>query len=150
MKTISTSTKAMKLEGVPQLIKTLQDMAKTLNGEGSSAMNDRLKAITMKPALVVRDEARDLVPVVTGNLREHIFAGPLSNRIGALVGVKGVRYADFVEFGTSTSEARPYFRPALNGTRPLYANMISGDLTQLIADIARADAWHAGDSGGGS
>ncbi len=148
MKTISTSTKAMKLEGVPQLVKTLQDMAKTLNGEGAAAMTDRLKGIVMKPAMVVRDEAKDLVPVLTGNLREHIFAGPLTQRVGALVGVKGVRYADFVEFGTSRSEAHPYFRPALNGTRPLYANMIAGDLKSLIDDLARADAWHATDSGG--
>jgi HK97 gp10 family phage protein len=147
MKSISTNTKAMKLEGVPQLVATLKDMAKTLNGEGASAMNDRLKDITMKPAMVVRDEAKDLCPVVTGNLRAHIFAGPLTKRVGALVGCKGVKYADFVEFGTSRMEARPYFRPALNGTRPLYANMISGDLKNLISDLAKNDAWHATDTG---
>jgi HK97 gp10 family phage protein len=147
MKTISIKSKAMKLEGVPQMVKTLQDMAKTLNGEGSSAMTERLKAITMKPAMVVRDEAKDLVPVVTGALKEAIFAGPLKQKVGALVGVKGVYYAAFVEFGTSKAEAHPYFRPALNATRPLYANMIAGDLKQLIDDVARADAWHATDSG---
>ena len=147
MKKISLGTKAMKLEGVPEMVKTLQDMAKTLNGEGAAAMTDRLKEITMKPAMVVRDEARDMCPVVTGNLKEHIFAGPLTQRIGALVGVKGVKYADWVEFGTSKMAAQPYFRPALNGTRPLYANMISGDLKQLIDDIAHFDAWHAKDGG---
>lgn len=147
MKTISTKTKAMKLEGVPQLVKTLEDMAKTLNGEGDAAMTERLKQITLKPAMVVRDEARDLVPVVTGALKAAIFAGALKDKPGALVGVKGVFYAAFVEFGTSKASAHPYFRPALNGTRPLYANMISGDLKALIDDIARADAWHATDSG---
>lgn len=144
MKTISTNTKAMKLEGVPQLLKTLQTMAATLNGEGATAMTERLKAITLKPAMVVRDEAKDLVPVVTGALRDAIFAGPLQTRVGALVGVKHVKYAVMVEFGTSKMEAHPYFRPALNATRPLYANMIAGDLKVLIDDVGRSTAWHAG------
>jgi HK97 gp10 family phage protein len=143
MKSISLSTKAMKMEGVPELVKTLKGLAATLNGEGTTAMTERLKAITMKPAMVVRDEARDMVPVVTGNLRDHIFAGPLTKSVGALVGVSGVRYADFVEFGTSHTQARPYFRPALNATRPLYANMIAGDLKDLIDDAASETAWHA-------
>jgi HK97 gp10 family phage protein len=150
MKTISLKSKAMKLEGVPQMVKTVRDIGAALSGESSSAFNDRLKDVVMKPAMVVRDEARDLVPVVTGTLKDAIFAGPLKDKPGALVGVKGVYYAAFVEFGTSRSEARPYFRPALNATRPLYANMIAGDLQKLIEDVARTDAWHAGDSGGGS
>ncbi len=148
MKSISLGSKAMKLEGVPQMVKTLKDIALTLNGEGVSAMTDRLRDIVMKPANVIRDEAKDMVPVVTGNLREHIFAGPLKEKVGALVGVKGVKYADWVEFGTSKAAAQPFFRPALNATRPMYASMIAGDLTKLIEDIARIDAWHKSDSGG--
>jgi len=148
MKSISLNAKAMKLEGVPQMVKTLKDLAATLNGEGTSAMTDRLKGIVMKPAMVVRDEAKDMVPVVTGNLREHIFAGPLTKQVGALVGVKGVKYADWVEFGTSKAAAQPYFRPALNATRPMYSSMIAGDLKQLIDDVARTTAWHKSDSGG--
>jgi HK97 gp10 family phage protein len=144
---ISLGTKAMKLEGVPELVKTLKTLAATLNGEGAGAVTERLKAITMKPAMVVRDEAKDMAPVVTGKLRDAIFAGPLKERVGALVAVKFVHYAAFVEFGTSRTTAHPFFRPALNATRPLYANMIAGDLKALIDDIASEAAWHAKDVG---
>jgi HK97 gp10 family phage protein len=149
MKTVSLKSKAMKLEGVPQLVKTVRELGATLSGEGAAAFSERLKGIVMKPAMVIRDEAKDLVPVVTGTLKEAIFAGALKDKVGALVGVKGVYYGAFIEFGTSRSEAHPYFRPALNSTRPLYANMIAGDLKTLIDDVARSDAWHATDGGGG-
>jgi len=143
MRTITFATKAMKLEGVPQMIATLKDLAQTMNGEGQAAMTEQLKDAFMEPASTIRDEAKDLVPVVTGNLKAHIFAGPLLDKIGALVGVKGVYYAPFVEYGTVKNIASPYFRPAVNATRPMVANMLADDFRRVIDEVCRNDAWHA-------
>jgi len=140
---VSLSSKAMKLEGVPQMVKTLNDIAQTLSGEAKNAFSDKTREIAMKPANAIRDEAKDMVPVVTGTLRDAIFAGPLKERVGALIGVKGVFYAAWVEYGTQKMPAHPFFRPAINAVRPLAANMMAGDLKSLIEEVARADAWHA-------
>jgi HK97 gp10 family phage protein len=142
---ITTTTKAMKLEGVPQLVKTVKTIAATLNGEGAATFTERLKDIAMKPCNVIADEARDLVPVVTGTLRAGIFAAPLKARAGAAVGVRGVRYADWVEYGTSRATPHPFLRPAVLAVRPLAANMMAGDLGKLISDVAASEAWHAPD-----
>jgi HK97 gp10 family phage protein len=144
--TYSLKTKAMKLEGVPELVNTIRQISATLSGTGSSEFNSQLQAALMKPASTIRDEARDLVPVVTGTLRAAIFAAPLdakrSGLPGAMVAVKGVYYAPFVEYGTSKMSAHPYFRPAINATRPLAANMMAGDLRDLINQVAAANAVH--------
>src|SRR5262245_7672039 len=106
---VSLSSKAMKLEGVPQMVKTLNDCAQTLSGEAKNAFSDKTREIAMKPANAIRDEAKDMVPVVTGTLRDAIFAGPLKERVGALIGVKGVFYAAWVEYGTQKMPAHPFF-----------------------------------------
>ena len=147
MKTISTNAKAMQFEGVPQLIKTIHAVGLNMSGEGASAYTEKLKDICMKPANVIADEARDLVPVVTGKLKAGIFAAPLKARVGAIAGVHGVHYAPFVEYGTVRATAQPFLRPAVNATRPLIANMMAGDLKALIEEVSKDNAWHA--SGGG-
>ncbi len=153
MKSISLSSKAMKLEGVNQMVKTLKDIQNIMGGQGAAKYVEQLKDITMKPALVAKSEMEDLVPVVTGTLKKGIFAAPLTDQtkgVGSVVGVRGVRYADWVEYGTVKADAHPYFRPSLNATRPMMANMMAGDLGDLISSICRDDAWHNGDSGGES
>ena len=140
--TYSLKGKAMKLEGVPSMVKTLQTIATTLQGEQQTAFTDKLRDIVMKPAKVIRDEAQDLVPVVTGTLKAGIFAAPINNKAGAIVGVHHVFYAPFVEYGTRRMRAHPFFRPAINATRPMAANMMSGDMKALIDEIAKSTAWH--------
>ena len=139
---ISLKSKASKLEGVPELVNTLKQIAATMEGSGQEAFVARLKDIFTKPANVIRDEARDLVPVVTGKLRDAIISGPLLKRVGAIAWVKGVYYAPYVEYGTEKTAAHPYFRPAINAVRPMAANMMAGDMKELIADVATANAFH--------
>lgn len=139
---IATTGKAMKLEGVPAMVKNLKTIAKTLSGEEAAAFGERLRDICMKPALVIRDEARDLAPVVTGTLKAGIYAAPIKDKPGAIVGTHKVYYAAWVEYGTSKAPAHPYLRPAVLATRPLFANMMAGDLEKLIADVAKANAEH--------
>jgi len=139
---ITTTTKAMKIEGVPQLVKTLNTIMLTLSGEGVAAFNQRLRDICMKPALTIKREAQDLAPVETGKLKAGLFAAPLKAKPGAVVGVHHVWYAPYVEFGSSRASAHPFLRPAINAARPLFANMMAGDIAQLIADAAATEAWH--------
>lgn len=57
------------------------------------------------------DEARRLVPVRTGYLRSTIYwvkKALASYSLGA-----SASYAQFVEYGTSRMDARPFLRPAL-------------------------------------
>jgi HK97 gp10 family phage protein len=117
-----------------------------LSGEGRQAYTERLKDIAMKPVRVIADEARDLVPVVTGRLKAGIFAAPLTKRVGAIVGVHNVVYAPWVEYGTVHASAHPFLRPAVNATRPLFANMMAGDLKALIDEVSRDNAWHASEA----
>lgn len=141
--TISTKGKAMQWDGVPQLLKTVRVIGATLEGKGRAAYNERLKDIAMKPSNAIADEMRDLVPVVTGTLRAGIFAAPLRQGGGAVVGVHHVYYAPYVEYGTTHASAQPYMRPSINAVRPLAANMMAGDLGKLIAEVSASEAWHA-------
>jgi HK97 gp10 family phage protein len=151
------SSKAFKLEGVPELRKTLLEIAKTLSGETRDEYNKKLKDVLMIPAQMIRDEAKDMAPVATaeeigphakyppGTLKNSIFAAPGKDKPIAYVGVspKKVPYAGMVEYGTSKMTAQPYLRPAIAATRPIAAVVIAEGLDKLIDEIAAKEAWHA-------
>lgn len=65
-------------------------------------------------ALRLENEARKLVPVRTGNLKDSIKSGILED--GAWIGAgltDEVDYATYVEYGTIHQRAQPYLRPAV-------------------------------------
>lgn len=70
---------------------------------------------------IVRDEARRLVPVDTGNLKKSIATirrkGDKNTVQFSVTPSRGGRndgwYAHFLEFGTSKMSAKPFLRPAL-------------------------------------
>jgi HK97 gp10 family phage protein len=132
----------LKIDGVPELLKTIDAIAKTLSGEGAAALVARAKAICMQPANAIAEAARANAPVKTGALKAGIFAAPIKDKVGGVVGVHGVEYAAAVEYGTSTTAADPYMRPASNAIRPTFASMMASDLQALIADTAKANAAH--------
>jgi HK97 gp10 family phage protein len=142
---VSTTSKAFKWEGVPQMQKLFSQFAIALGPEGMGTARAQLKDILMTPAKVIRDEAKDMVPVKTGNLRDAIFAarGPDDKR-GVVVGVNGAKapYARYVEKGTSRMPAHPYFRPAINAVAPAIANMIADDMKKLIEGMANELGYH--------
>ena len=140
----ATTGKAFKLEGGPELTKCLTAIRKTLNAEGNVALADQVREALLVPAMVIRDEARDLAPVVTGRLREAIIAAKGKGAAAfAAVDLKVAPYARFVEKGTSKMAAQPYFRPAVNAARPTIARMIAERLPPVIANVARQEAWKA-------
>jgi len=59
----------------------------------------------------IRTEAKRIVPVDTGRLKNSIHLEPTrpANKISC---VAGTNYAEHVEFGTSKQKAQPYMRPA--------------------------------------
>jgi len=64
--------------------------------------------------IVVQRDAKELVPVDTGNLK-----GSITHRVdgnAAIVGTN-VEYAEHVEYGTVRSQAKPYMRPAIDANR---------------------------------
>jgi HK97 gp10 family phage protein len=144
-RTISLKGKAFKLEGVPALVKTLQAMGKTFEGQGKGAFDDRVRDAMLVPAEMIADEARHMAPSVTGELRKSIQATKLKHSVGAMVWTNGVRYAAWVEFGTSKMSAQPFMRPAINAMRPMAANVIAEKLTDVIDDVAAQTAWHEKD-----
>jgi HK97 gp10 family phage protein len=142
---VATTGKAFKWEGVDQMKKMFNDLALALGPDGMGTARDQLKDVLLVPAMVIRDEAKDLAPVRTGNLRNSIYAakGPDDKR-GVIVGVNGRQapYGRFVERGTSRMPAQPYFRPAMAATRPLVANLIADGLKPLIEGMASKQAYH--------
>jgi HK97 gp10 family phage protein len=138
---------AFKWEGVPELKRNFNQLALALGPDGMGTARAELKEILMKPALTIRDEARDLAPVKTGKMQSAIYASKgADNKPGVVVGVDALKapYARFVERGTSKMPASPFFRPAINATRPLIANMIAGDLKKLIEELATKNGFHPG------
>lgn len=61
------------------------------------------------------DRAKRIVPVDTGELRDHISA--VTSSEGNFV-VADTEYAAFVELGTSKQAAQPYLRPSMTSALP--------------------------------
>lgn len=86
-----------------------------------------LKEVFLPEAELIRDEAKGIVPVRTGKLRDHIFAvDGTPEAPNVIVGVDGTKvpYAHIVEL------RQPFLRPA--GIRA------EGGLPQRVADRLRA------------
>lgn len=76
---------------------------------------ERVEALVAEYAEKIWKEARDLVPVDTGNLRSTIeirLKKTVLAGIKALIGTDKTTYAIYVEFGTQMMQAQPYLRPA--------------------------------------
>ncbi|MFZ2995948.1 HK97-gp10 family putative phage morphogenesis protein [Sphingobium sp.] len=99
-------------------------------------------------AEIVLDEAKRLVPVLSGNLRDSLiisFDGGLNSaavserRFFSMVYIGPERrqgfYGHMVEFGTFHSIAHPFMRPALDNTREEVRRAIGHS---LWADIKKA------------
>ena len=94
----------------------------------TEGMNPAAARVLKEVAEEVKTEAKDLVPVDTGALRDSIrlivTAKPAGNitRVGVRAGGyevnpktgKLVNYAVYVEFGTSRQSPQPYLIPAVN------------------------------------
>lgn len=103
-----------KIEGARELEKLLKELGSQL----ASKVGDQA---VRAAARIVADEARRLVPVRTGDLRDSIAVKIERRSKGAdervaIVGQKrpGSSLAHLTEFGTSKAPAQPFMRPALD------------------------------------
>lgn len=131
---------AARIEGLPEL---QAKMAKIID----SSSGIEAKHVWMKAALVLRDEARDLAPVLKKPKKGHI-AGLLKSAIFAAYGdpakpnvLVGVNYriaphAHWVEFGNAHMPAQPFMRPALTATRSMCVAIIAEGYRKLIEESA--------------
>ena len=87
----------------------------------------------------MRDRARALAPVDTGNLVSQIRArSALAGQqrgtaatVHLLVGESGY-YGSFIEFGTAKMAARPFLRPAFDETAPQVVERFRASLARRI------------------
>ena len=86
--------------------------------ELSGMIQARAEQIVSKATFDVEAEAKTVVPVDTGNLKNSITA----NLVKPLEGVvsTGVEYAEYVEYGTSKMAAQPYMTPAAETVKPAW------------------------------
>ena len=107
----------------------------------------KAKEVYMMAGLVLRDEARDLAPIIKKNpknpkawqlpgvLKKAIFAAyGKESEPNVLVGVnyKIAPQAHWIEYGTSRIPAQPYMRPALTATRAKCVAIIAEGFRGII------------------
>lgn len=141
---ITRRNKAIEWTGLKEIEANVNRLLEALGGRNGREVGEEVKRVLMGGALVVRDEARDLVPVLTGNLREAIFAAyGTKRRPDVLVGVNtrmAVRrdrkdkrtYAGIIEYGNDTHQAQPYMRPAITYTRGKVIAIVAEGLRKII------------------
>ena len=88
----------------------VRELARDL-AEAPGKIRRRAPEAIRKTALSIERSAKSIVPVETGLLRSSIGSdiGALSATIGT-----DLRYAHFVEWGTSEMAPQPYMRPAFD------------------------------------
>lgn len=77
---------------------------------------NKSKAAIKAGALVITNEAKELVPVLSGNLKRSIHDEPVTTtpgKISAQIGTN-VKYGPAIEFGHSRRAPGGYLRPALD------------------------------------
>jgi HK97 gp10 family phage protein len=89
---------------------------------GGMNIESIVKANILRAANEAADIARELVPVITGFLRDSIYVEETPD--GIAFGAHA-DYAGFVEFGTSKMQAEPFLRPAVEQTLALITEDLS-------------------------
>jgi len=93
----------------------IKDAERELERQGRT-IADALADVVPVAAEAIRDEARRLVPVDTGRLRDEIGftvdGTEAEVKIIDTTRASGTYYGQFVEFGTSKQPAQPFMGPA--------------------------------------
>jgi HK97 gp10 family phage protein len=120
----------VKIEGLEETIRALTDLPKEIR-------NTRiLDEAVDNAALLLEREAKRLAPVRTGKLRDSIRITESKSRKDEAVRVEispHIGYAAFVEFGTKGRAAKPYMRPAYDGSAKTEA--INHARDEILADV---------------
>lgn len=119
-------------------IKGLEELISKLNGLPDKLETKVVRSAVRKGAILVRDKAREKVPVDTGTLKKSIKVrnnrsgkGIISFKIGPTSDKKrgtDIFYGRFVEFGTSKMAAKPFMRPALDESENEVLDVVINDI----------------------
>lgn len=97
-----------------------------------------LRRALMLGALQVRERARQLVPVDSGDLKRSIKARkPKGTKRGEIRREVGATeyYAHFVESGTKKIKAQPFLKPALDETTPKIVDRIGDAMVDFLKSL---------------
>ena len=112
---------------------SLAQVIKQLKLKQGQAEN-KVKAGLKAGALLITNEAKELVPVLTGSLKRSIHDEPIkigSSMFSTLIG-SNLDYAEKIEFGGSRKAPQGYMRPALDTKGEGAINEIKESLMILL------------------
>lgn len=128
------------VRGLAELAQALKDLPASIASKNGGPLARSVKAA----ADLVADEARRIVPVKTGKLRDNIVVrrsakpqGTEGYTVTARAGrgpkdPNGAYYAGIVEFGSSTHQAQPFMRPAIESQADAAVKVIADELAEGI------------------
>ncbi len=125
------------LDGMRQLQRQIERLAKAFP-EGKT------EEISLQAAEVIAEDARQRAPVESGRLKRAIQAkrwkrGKSESVVLAAVdrSKNGAPHAGLVEFGTSRTAAKPYFRPAVESKSGESRRILEQGLRQLVEEAVK-------------
>ena len=118
-------------------IKGLKELAKNSDKLKKSFAGTTLRTALRNAAQPVRRRARAKVAIDEGDLKKAIAINAKVDRAGEGFADVGFRkdqafYGGFVELGTSTQQAQPYLRPALDESESEITDAFIGALNKTI------------------
>lgn len=148
----------IRVEGLAQLERNIEDLARTIGDKQATGI---IASALRATANIVKDAAKQRVPVKTGMLRDSLvvrksrtgdgdigvdvsiksinkkYANNKKNRRSGRAGKKykmpGMTfYAYFIERGTSKMRAQPFIRPAIDATKTLLPIAFQKNLAKAI------------------
>ncbi|WP_374711534.1 HK97-gp10 family putative phage morphogenesis protein [Symbiobacterium terraclitae] len=121
----------IQVEGLDEAVRRVRSLTSSLEAK-------EVEQVLVKGMRVVRDEAKQRVPVRTGLLKSAIKA-KIGKRRGKMVAgafsavdFKRAPHAYLVEYGTRHSRAKPYFRPAWDTKQAEVKKQIEDGLRELL------------------
>lgn len=125
--------------GVNEMAQASQRLSESVRGE-------ILSSTAIAGALPIENQAKELCPVKTGNLRRSIetrFGESSGAKATALVG-SAVDYAPYVEFGTSRMAARAFLRGGFDEA----GEQAKKEMTSTFAELVAEEIQNLGPRGG--
>jgi HK97 gp10 family phage protein len=85
-----------------------------------ATLTAKVEALIEKYLVLIEDDAKHLVPVDTGALRDSITHTLEAMAGEVTAGNDTVTYAQYVEYGTSRAAAQPFMRPSFERYAPSF------------------------------